>query len=373
MKGRRSFFRPLFLTLVFVFSSLLFAADLFAQKTQNGASGITGSFVCGVCDPGFASLSGANWDLCWQQAFQQGIRIRNVCFMGQKVLYEATQPFILAPYHGRNPLYKDGLSPQCGGASLSLIPNTTVATVSTDDENPGYPAFGGYGPGPDYDKLEVASTYHSGWYRYRQRWIFHGTGDIDALLGFGGFLAPFDRGRAHFHSSYWRLDFDLDDYTTNYVEEFTHPALNQPDNWTLLPTEGVRNGVPSSFNKWRVRSDTLNAQGLFHAWEIVAVLGATHEYGTAEFWPLVKQPGENGEIVGSGSGGSLRCSDQELQNVYSTPAEDISSGADIVVWVAAHAHHEPRHLGEEGPRMPGFEWEGIHLSPRNFLDSTPEP
>ena len=41
------------------------------------------------------------------------------------------------------------------------------------------------------------------------------------MLGFGGFLAPFDRSRAHFHAGYWRLDFALDDFTTNYVEEFT--------------------------------------------------------------------------------------------------------------------------------------------------------
>ena len=59
--------------------------------------------------------------------------------------------------------------------------------------------------------------------------------------------------------------------------------------------------------------------------------------------------------------------------MYSTPPEDLSGGADVVVWVATRKRHEPSHLGEELPRMPGFEWAGTHMAPRNFLNTTPEP
>ena len=59
--------------------------------------------------------------------------------------------------------------------------------------------------------------------------------------------------------------------------------------------------------------------------------------------------------------------------MYSTPPADLSGGADVVVWVATQKHHEPSHLGEELPRMPGFEWKGTHMAPRNFLNSSPEP
>jgi hypothetical protein len=376
MKPCGCFFPHRFLLLVVVFSSLLFVADLAAQKGNPGSQqplDLTApSFSCGVCPSDFTALNGAGWNLCWRQQAQQGLVIRHVCFKNQRVLFQMTQPFVLVPYHGNppSPTFKDGLNPQCGGVAYVELPGTTVAAVSSDDDNPGYPAAG-FPAGPPYFKAEVASTYAAGNYRYRQRYIFHGTGEVEVLLGLGGFLLPGFEDVSHFHSQYWRLDFDLDDFTANFVEEFSHLSLRVPDLSELLDFEGARRGDPSSFTKWLVRSNTRNAQNEFHSWDIepIAKVGATYEFGTAEVWPVVFHPGEEGEVVGTTG---PPCSDAELETVYSTPAERINPN-DIVVWVATHHHHEPRPRGEEDPRMPGFMWTGITLLPRNFLDSTPEP
>ena len=69
-------------------------------------------------------------------------------------------------------------------------------------------------------------------------------------------------------------------------------------------------------------------------------------------WPLVFHPGEEGEVVGD------QCSDAELETVYSNLPKRINPN-DVVVWVAVHNYHEPRHQGEEDRRIPGFE-EGWH-------------
>jgi hypothetical protein len=206
-------------------------------------------------------------------------------------------------------------------------------------------------------------------------WIFHGTGNIDAMFGFGGFLIPSGFNISHIHSPYWRLDFDIDDYTQNFVEEFTHPNTVDPDTHTVLDTDGPRFGTPSQFTKWTVRSNTTNAQGLFHGWDIEPILGTLTELTTADFWAMTVNPDspERGAEVGT-----TDCSDYELANVYSKG--NSINGANVVVWVAASSHHEPRHDGEEGggqpanrKQMPGHEWVGIHISPRNAFDTTPVP
>lgn len=361
------------LTLV---ASLVCAANVAAQEKRTGARAPNApvtSFECGVCDAGYTPLSGANWILCWRQAAEQGLVIQHACFQRQPVLFEASQPFVIVPYHNRAAQFKDGLSAKCGGVPYVQI-TPTVAVVGADDDNPGYPASSGFPAQAGYSKLELAATYDTFNYRYRQRWIFHGTGDIDAMFGFGGFLLPDLYNVSHVHSPYWRLDFDLDDYTQNYIEEFSHPDVMTPDSRTPVILDGPHAGVPNNFYKWTVRSDTPNAQGKLHSWDIEPITNQLTENTTADFWGLAYNfPQEAGAEVGT-----FDCTDYEISNVY-TKGNNISP-TDIVVWATASGHHEPRDTGEEGggqlanrKQMPGHDWVGIHISPRNFTNTTPNP
>jgi len=358
-------------------ASLFFLPDLLAKQKERASKepGVdVPSFTCGECPGGSTPLTGAGWQLCWRQAPQQGLVIRNVCFQRQQVLFEASQPFVIVPYHDLSAQFKDGLGPTCGGVAYVLI-TPTVAALEPDDENPGYPASSGFPAAPAYDKLELAATYDTFNYRYRQRWIFHGTGDIDAMFGIGGYLLPGLFNVAHIHSPYWRLDFDIDDFDVNYVEEFNHPNLLTPDGRTPLLVDGPRIGDPAQFQKWTVRSNSVNAQGQFHSWDIEPLLGRLTSHTTADFWALTFNPAASEQGV---EVGTTDCTDTELSTLY-TKGNSVD-GADLVVWVSASAHHEPRDMGEEGggqpfnlKRMPGHEWFGIHISPRNFLNTTPIP
>lgn len=110
--------------------------------------------------------------------------------------------------------------------------------------------------------------------------------------------------------------------------------------------EGARFGNPSNYNKWRVRSNDLNAQGQFHSWEVETIVGKLHEYTSADVWPLHYNFGEDGAVVGT-----AQCDDWELDGVYGTPPESID-GQDVVLWVQNNHYHETRYQGEERQRMP---------------------
>ena len=328
-----------------------------------------------ACDVDYSGpLVGANWELCYRQTEGNGIEIQHANFKGRSVLSQASQPFVLVSYHQPGPTYKEGLGlGNCGGAPLIPIPGTfSVTTVPVpDDENPGFPAFGGYPAGPAYEKLEISGIYDANNYRYRQVWTFHSNGDIDARYGFGGFLNPGLPERAHFHSPYWRFDFDIDVSSPNFFEEFSHPlippGLSGVDSWTAVARTGSRIGDPAKHQKWRVRSNLTNAFGQFHSYEIETTLGNTHEYTTASVWPVIYPGGDGTEV------GTAACDDREIDSIYSNnpPGDDISVGADLVIWIAGTAHHETRNQGEESSRIPGFDYVGIKLSPRNFTDDTP--
>jgi hypothetical protein len=140
-----------------------------------------------------------------------------------------------------------------------------------------------------------------------------------------------------------------------------------------LQTDGPRIGDPSLYQKWTVRSNTLNAQGQFHSWEVEPVLGRLSELTSANLWAVTYNPvvpEEGAEVA------TTDCTDLELSTVYGKG--NSVNGADVVLWVSGSAYHEPRDKGEEGggmpanlKRMPGHEWIGFHILPRNAVDTTP--
>lgn len=328
------------------------------------------------CPSGFVGpVVGSGWELCYRNTSDHGIEVSPARFNGKSVFFHVSQPFVLVPYSGHNPRYKDGLGATCGGAPYSFIPGTLSVGNFADEDNPGFPAFGGYAAAPGYTKLEISAIYHSGWYRYRQVFRFKGNGDAEFLYGFGGYLAPVSISRNHFHSPYWRIDLDVDTSYPNYFEQFDHSTLSMPDTWTQILSSGGILGDPGAHEKWRVRSDTLNSQGEFHSWEIEAILGNPTEYSTANVW-VMPYRGLTAMTDGSTVGTSIAnpCSDWELQNdpnFSNSGLDDISTGADVVIWAQGTHYHEIRNRGEETPRIPGFEYVGVGLRPRNFENSTP--
>ena len=69
---------------------------------------------------------------------------------------------------------------------------------------------------------------------------FDDTGVITPHLGMGGALSPKAKEKAHIHHMYFRVDLDIDGFSTDVFEVFDHASLNDPggDGWTLVADQG---------------------------------------------------------------------------------------------------------------------------------------
>jgi Cu2+-containing amine oxidase len=62
--------------------------------------------------------------------------------------------------------------------------------------------------------------------------------------------------------------------------------------------------------------------------------------------------------------------DAALHTTYLHGPTTVVDGADVVVWAALRHHHETRQQGEETLTLP-YEFQSMHIEPRDFLDATP--
>jgi Cu2+-containing amine oxidase len=324
----------------------------------------------------------ANWRFSWSipALNGEGLVISKADFNGTRVLFRAGAPFVLVPYHGSTPTFKDGLSPACGGLPfLALVP--TAPNVTGGNLPPGGTALNDnqYGPtnlrgavmveqiGPtetEPARAVVWAKFQCGNYQYVHRWEFGADGSVHALVGLGGrLLSPDQGGRSHIHNFYFRLDFDIVTSGNNLVQRFSHSGLNAPDQWLDITTEGVQTAEPGSFTTWRVVNKAPKNNGLVRSYELVPGSdgGPNPPFSTGDVWVMRYQPG--GE-----DGANVACNDNVLGTLYAN-GESVD-GQDVVVWYCLRHHHRPRQSGEEQTVLP-YEFLGFHLEPRDFLDGTP--
>src|SRR5215207_6771730 len=68
------------------------------------------------------TVSFADWTVSWSISplYGGGLVISNASFRGTSVLFQASQPFVLVPYHGHSPTFKDGLGYGACGSGISF-------------------------------------------------------------------------------------------------------------------------------------------------------------------------------------------------------------------------------------------------------------
>lgn len=327
-------------------------------------------------------VNGAGWKLYWRvpQLTAGGLEIWWADFNGRRVLWRASSPFAIVPYH--RPVaeppppehtYKDGLGYKCGGAPFTALqhgaPNSGApwgnpawdAAIDTDA------VVVATEPAGDFEAahLSVTAKFQCGWYQYVQRWIFGADGSIHAAIAMGGMLNPYAKDKAHSHHFYFRLDLDVDGWPSDVAEVFDHASYNDPggDGWQTIVAQGKQLANPSTARKWRVRDAvSKNAQGELRGYEIeLPQYGARDNWSTGDVWVTVYR----GDSVQQGGDVGADCKDTALANVYATGPLNPGAGNDVVLWVALHSHHEPRHKGEEQTFLP-YHYVDFSLSPRNF-------
>jgi hypothetical protein len=333
-------------------------------------------------------VTGAGWSVFWRIPEQEagGLEVWWGDFNGKRVLWKGSQPFAIVPYH--HPLkpfpdgsieppppqftFKDGLGARCKGAPFTTLKwwspnarNGPAWNAKTDVEAVHVHTH----PETSFDPAELVVTakFQCGWYQYVQRWEFNSYGEIHADLGMGGELHPMNPDKAHVHHMYFRVDLDIDGWTSDVFEVFTHKGFDDTangDDWKVQPNQGKHLLDPKTSRKFRIRDLTsaispgLPTRG--YEIEIPAQAGADTQ-STADIWAtLYRGDGvEQGEKVGAAN-----CSDVELDQIATGPF-DTTNGSDVVVWVVVRHHHETRHLGEESIFLP-YHYEGFHITPRAF-------
>jgi len=330
----------------------------------------------------FHLVSGAGWSVYWRvrQIEGSGLEVWFADFNGKRVLWRGSAPFAIVPYHRPLPFpdppehtFKDGLTPKGGGAVFTPIhhgaPNSgsnPAATVDTDVVVTQVEPASDFGPA----HLVIAAKFQCGWYQYVHSWEFDSDGNIHPGVAMGGALNPYAPEKAHFHHFYFRIDLDIDGFPSDLCEVFEHKNFTDPggDEWTPVKKQGKLLADPSKARKWQVR-DALskNAEGQHRGYEIeVPQLAGRDKYSTGDVWVTVYRGDtiQQGEDVCT-DGPPADLSDQIIEKVYATGPLDIVNGNDIVLWIGLHAHHEPRHQGEEFSHLPYHSAE-FSITPRNF-------
>jgi len=331
----------------------------------------------------YHAVSGAGWHVYWRiaQFAGGGLEVWWADFQGHRVMWRGTQPFALVPYHGGNPTYKDGFTPQCGGAAFYALKHGAEnryldlfgadagdqAALDTDAVVVTTTPAGDFGPA----SLSITAKFWCGWYQYVHSWEFTGDGVINPRVAMGGHLNPYQPSVAHVHHMYFRVDLDIDgQFPHDVFEVFDHKNFNLVggDVWVAQNKQGKLLANPDSARKWRVRSSTSKLGSEFKSYELELPRGAGRDkWSTGDVWVTIYRGDgpQQGQDVGA------KCTDEELETVYAVgPLHPNTTGDDIVMWIVARHHHEPRYLGEEANFLP-FDYHEFSIVPRSFAELRP--
>jgi Cu2+-containing amine oxidase len=333
-------------------------------------------------------VSGAGWSVFWRipDPHAGGLEVWWADFNGRRVLWKGSQPFAIVPYHHPlNPFasgeiqppppeftFKDGLGAACEGAPFTALKhwspnarNSAVWNAATDLEAVRIDVESETSFDPA--RLVISAKFQCGWYQYVHRWEFNSYGEIHPDLGMGGTLHPVNSDKAHVHHMYFRIDLDIDGWSSDVFEVFAHNSFDDAatgDSWKVETKQGKHVLDPKTSRKFRVRDlvSTTGSTNPPRGYEVeVPSQAGTDTHSTADVWATLYR----GDTVEQGENvGLANCSDAELDQIANGPL-DLVTGSDIVLWVVVRHHHEPRNRTEESVFLP-YHYEGFHLTPRAF-------
>ena len=334
------------------------------------------------------TVTHAGWTVTYQIPWtdHQGLVISKAQFdtgTGPRtVLFRASQPFVLVPYHSGSPTFKDGLGATCGGVGYTpLIPTApnvpswnlppgNLATNDSEFDTATNPGGGVRVERLNCDELEpnrllIWAKFQVGNYQYVHQWEFRADGSIHVRVGLGGRLFHFNPPTmGHVHNFYFRLDFDVDGSANDVVQQFAHTSnASGGDQWTSITVEDRRTVNPAEFTTWRVADKTPKPNGMLRSWEIIPGSDGAPDgtFSTGDLWVVHYKPGAE-------DGADVSCTDAQLNTTYLS-GENVD-GQDVVVWHVLRHHHNPRSAGEETVVVP-YEFLEFHIEARDIFDATP--
>ncbi|MFI5934031.1 primary-amine oxidase [Actinoplanes sp. NPDC051494] len=406
-------------------AAVLLAAGL-GLAAQSPASAAPEASPCGAAAMVQETLpNGTTWQLCWRINNLAGLVLNNV-FVSTKLQPEPVQVLssirlaqLNVPYDTGETEYNDLTEYGLGGWSLETITDSDCRNgskrVGTDgSDNPEQRAVLCVSAEPtgqayrlneyDYDPetgeesqtlyteqgydLVLRSISKVGWYEYVSEYRLSDTGQITANLGATGDLAPNEYSTAdngwpigkqardyatmHYHSAFWRVDFNIGGKGGEAVEQYDTKLDGQGTMAAKLLTTKKAIAKEGSYTKvdrrwWRVVSQkSLNADGHQRSYELG--LGADDPYeGHPETQPDVTFTQANlCEKWASDNAADPECPLESRTIIdFAANKEKLT---DPVMWVRAGFHHVPR--DEDQSPMP-MHWQGFQLIPRDFTAMNP--
>ncbi len=290
-----------------------------------------------------------------------------------RVLYDARLADIFVPYHQGAPRFYDltnfsfplvATSVADAGPCGRIIDGKVIHQVRTrglmwkDDTAVRY----GH-------EMALWATLDSANYNYVMSYAFRDDGTIALRLGATSRNLPSLEYEAHMHNGLWRIDMDLNGFSSDSVYEAIHnETISSPSASDIFfpyrgGFEGSLNWRASKFTELHVRDSVVNSHGRNISYEFRPVRRgkARHQevFAHNDFWVTRYHGGQ---------------STYKLVDTYINGESVMNT--DIVVWHISPLHHNPRDEDGffNGPLWQGVAllmWGGIDLRPRNLFDKTP--
>jgi primary-amine oxidase len=358
--------------------------------------------------------NGTTWQMCWRMNAKSGLVLEEVAISSSRypapvqVLESIRMAQLNVPYDHGDIEYDDvtqfglgaenamtlrgedckGGSPRTGSDAASPPLQRKLLCVSAEASGLAYRSEDYQDengrPGTVYSKqghdLVLRSIGKVGYYEYVTEYRFHDDGTVSARLGATGDLAndfskpdtgwPIGKGARdyetnHFHTAFWRVDFNIDGKGGEKIEQFDTKMTGRGEGGTgILKTSRTTIAKEGSFTRanqrwWRVASPTKNADQHVRSYELVPGPNDVYE-AHPEMKPDVTFTQYDGCEKFATRNTDPQCGSRQSILDYTKNKQDLK---DPVMWVRVGFHHVPR--DEDQSPMP-LHWQGFDLAPRDF-------
>jgi primary-amine oxidase len=360
--------------------------------------------------------NGTTWQLCWRMNAKSGLVLEEVAIASKRypalvqVLESIRVAQLNVPYDHGDVEYDDvtqfglgaenaktlrgedckGGSARTGSDAASPTPRQrALLCVSAEPSGLAYRSEDyedENGPGKVYSKqghdLVLRSIGKVGYYEYVTEYRLADDGTVSARLGATGDLAndfsttdtgwPIGKGAGdyetnHFHTAFWRVDFNIDGKGGEKVEQFDTAMTGRGESGTgILKTARTTIAKEGSFTRtnqrwWRVASPTRNSDQHVRSYELVP--GANDVYEAhPEMKPDVTFTQHNSCEKFATRNTDPQCGARQSVLDYAKDKQDLKNP---IMWVRVGFHHVPR--DEDQSPMP-LHWQGFDLAPRDFTE-----
>ena len=222
------------------------------------------------------------WEMCWLGPDDSvgprgsGMELRNVYRNGQLVMRRAHAPMLFAEYKGGagGDCYRDWKDDttstlaaavaqnQLGNIPAGGNPAITACDRSQDPTQsygtcpfgltvaPGYNCTPGLAIEDMGTYVRLTTQYRADWYMYASRFEFYRDGRMIPSFGFGNRNGTYN-SVTHWHTNYWRFEFDIDGLGNNVV------SINGVDQSTeFSDLRDATGGAGGGQTTWEVRNPT---------------------------------------------------------------------------------------------------------------------